>query len=292
MGANQYYRVLMADAKFDAMFTPEIELLTRCVKSKPVDLIVFDLTSPALSPTAWLEAVKRDSDLALTPVLWVGTAHPMALATTLENYRPGARIRQRPNLTILMGLVQELVGRSADGRVKGEHDVIKSSKEWKPEGEIIDDALSIFAEAELRNGRSHTTSAGVGSDVEDDFQTAEIRRSGPASQAKPQSVGQSASTPREVFAIPSSGPEEKAVLDFSEEEPEQDTQSGSVAGDQESPVAVATKAVKPPAVPASEELIDEITTKVISRLAVELFKNLDTGAIRQTVREVLAEQGR
>jgi hypothetical protein len=61
---------------------------------------------------------------------------------------------------------------------------------------------------------------------------------------------------------------------------------------QVSAAAVATETANPEAAPASDEFIDEITNQVISRLAVEVFKNLDATAIRQTVREVLAEQGK
>jgi len=286
-GANEYYRGLMADAKFDAIFTPEIELLTRCVKSKPVDLILFDLSSPALSATSWLEAVREDSDLALTPVLWVGMARPMALATTLDNYRPGARARQRPNLTSLMELVQKIVGRTS-GAPNSSVPIVESSKGWKPEGETIDDALSIFADAKHANGH-HPRPLPDDSD-ENIFQTSEIRRAAHANHTKPAASGSTAHPPGEVLAIPTSGPEEKVVLDFSDDDTEVSAPPESTVNAQSSTTAVATEPAKPKASPVSEDLIDEITTKVISRLAAEIFKNLDTGAIRQTVRDVLTEQ--
>ncbi len=283
--AIEYYRGLMADAKFEAVFTPEIEQLTQCVKSRPIDLVLFDVSSPALPATAWLEAVRQDGDLALTPVLWVGMARPMALATTLDNYRPGARTRQRPNLTSLMELVKKIMGAGEDlPDTAPETD--ESSKEWQPELETIDDALSIF-DAGRANG--HQTRPLPDEDDEDIFQTSEIRRAAPTTPAKPVGNGSTPPPPTEVLAVPSIGPEEKVMLDFSDDE-EVSSSSPVTAESHEATTAIATKPVKPQSPFVSEELIDEITNKVISRLAAELFRNLDTGAIRQAVREVLAEQ--
>jgi hypothetical protein len=282
--ANEYYRGLMADAKFDAIFTPEIELLTQLVKSQPVDLILFDLSSPNLSATSWLEAVRQDSALSLTPVLWVGMARPMALATTLDNYRPGARTRQRPNLTSLMELVQKLVGGNTAPTTDAE-EPIESSKEWKPEDDTIDDALSIFAEAG-QNGRSHARPLPADED-EVIFQTSEISRSGPVSNGKPTAAGSASRTAPEVLAIPSTGPEEKVVINLPDDDLGKNPPSATDTGD----LALESETA-PKASDVSDALVDEITNKVISRLASEVFKNLDTGAIRQAVREVLSEQGR
>lgn len=282
--ANEYYSGLMADAKFDAIFTPEIELLTQCVKSQPIDLILFDLSSPNLSATSWLEAVRQDSALALTPVLWVGMARPMALATTLDNYRPGARTRQRPNLTSLMEFVQKLVAGNA-APTADDAEPIESSKEWKPEDDTIDDALSIFADAG-QNGRSHPRPLPEDDD-EDIFQTSELSRTGPVINGKTHPTGSTPHTAPEVLAIPSSGPEEKVVVNLPDE---------GVGGDSPSATDTSDLFLEPDPTPGlsdvSDELVDEITNKVISRLASEVFKSLDAGAIRQTVREVLSEQSR
>lgn len=286
--AIDYYRGLMADAKFDAIFASEIEILTKCIKSKPIDLVLFDLSSPALSATSWLEAVRLDSELALTPVLWVGMARPMALATALDNYRPGARTRQRPNLTSLMELVHKVVGRTA-AETEEASELMESSKEWKPEDNTIDDALSIFADAG-QNGRSQTQPLADDSDDEDIFQTSEISRSGAVSNGKTRNDAPPPKNEPDVLAIPSSGPEEKIVIDLPDEASTVCSPSAVRSSVQAPTLEADTEESAPSKV--SNELVDEITNKVVSRLAVEIFANLDTGAIRQTVREVLSEQGR
>jgi hypothetical protein len=291
-GASRYYRGLLADAKFDAIFTPEIEFLIRCVKSRPVDLVLFDLTTPSIPPTSWLEAVKQDGDLALTPVLWVGSTRPLALATTLDNYRPGMRVIQRPNLTTFMELVEKIVGRTPGREPSEPNDASLTSKEWKPEVETIDDALSIFADSGSKNGREHAKPFdGHEPENERDFQSAEIRRPAPVNHTRFGHGNPSVSTTSEVLAIPPSGPAERSVIDFSAGSSHEPTRRSPSSELESSPASVANESVAFAEAPLSDEFIDEVTSRVISRLAVEVFRNLNAGAVRQAVKEVLAERG-
>ena len=288
--ASRYYRGLLADAKFEAIFSPDVDSLIRHVKSRPIDLIIFDLNSPSIRVTAWLEAVKRDADLALTPVLWVGHARPMALAVTLDNYRPGARISEKPTLKTLMELVSQMVGRLEQRPQTVANRSNGSSRPWKPGDETIDHALSIFAESQGQSGHSplrpDADVAGHDQEDEDDWKTAEIRRSTTNNHPNPVSGTMDAAVPNILNPPLESGPKAEVIIDFPLDQPQTSGSSATRLHDESA--LTATIATSQPE-PISEAFIDEVTNRVISRLAVEVFKNLDKDAVRQAVRDVLSE---
>ena len=296
--ANKYYRGLLAEAKYEAIYAPDVDSLIRCVKSRPVDLVLFDLTPPSVPVTEWLEAAAKDGDRALTPVLWIGDASPSALATTLDSYRPGACIPQKPTLTKLSELVHQMVGRVGQANQPATDQEKTSQSEWKPEGETIDDALSIFAESGGSSGLA-ASSPDVEERAEDkdieqdeDWQTSEICRSGP--------VGHSSVPSSPLDDAMHAGPDYKeahSLADFDGESAKSATSDpvsefSASATRNNSPTVASEKSATCLATPVTEEFIDEITSRVVNRLAVEIFKNLDTNAIRQIVKDVLANTAR
>jgi len=115
------YRTLLANAGVETHYVTDLDDLTRCVKSRPVDLILFDLNDPKLSAPEWFDRARQDDDLGLTPVLWIGAGISASAAQAADAYRPGLHVTQFPSRDTLTEFISALIGRGtaeiAAGRI-------------------------------------------------------------------------------------------------------------------------------------------------------------------------------
>jgi CheY-like chemotaxis protein len=277
------YLELLKGVGYEPLFATDVATLIRFVKSRPIDLVIFDLAPPSLSVVAYMEAVERDQDLALTPVLWVGEADLAPYKSALENYRPGKHIEDRPDESSIAATVEELVGRASQQHETS--DAKKSDdRDWAPGDDSIDSALSIFAdEEEIRKAKELAAKRQSGSE------------NTPAIEPKPPQINEIR-------------PSTKVAPSESRSKPQADSDTFEVRAKElsdtpipgilsESSHRIEKADTLPPGTPAPREagdspetLVNEITERVLSRLTTEFLRRLDPDTIRKTVREVLSEQ--
>lgn len=254
-----HYQRITSEVGYGALFAPHEDILIRYVKSRPVDLVIFDLSPPTVSVTTWLEAVARDQDLALTPVLWVGKVASPALASTLDNYRPGTRVPERPDAQALSSLVQKLVGRPTPDTHSSTARQEPSARDWTPEDETIENALSIFAEA-----------------------------SGGEPERQPRTSNSSAHKhlpkPAEAEAF------ELRAKELGNSKPRLDVTDAAGTESITGPIPIPPFAAERGE--STVPLVEEITQRVLSRLADHFIRSLDADTVRRTVMDVLAERHR
>jgi CheY-like chemotaxis protein len=279
---RRYLEMLKA-AGYEPAFATDVTTLIRQVKSRPIDLVIFDLAPPSLSVVAYLEAVERDQDLALTPVLWVGNVGPAPYKTALENYRPGKLIDQRPDENSIAATVGELVGRAAQDHASG-NSKKSDDGDWAPADDTIDSALSIFAdEKEIRKAKA------IARKSESDQEKA------PAIPSKSQQENEiNQPTESEAAASPPQASDDSDTFEVKAKELSETPIPGIL---NEKGHRIEKADTLPPGTPAPEEdgdspdaLLDKITERVLTRLTVEILRKLDVDTVRRTVREVIEEQ--
>ncbi|GAB4320273.1 MAG: hypothetical protein Kow0074_10460 [Candidatus Zixiibacteriota bacterium] len=277
---SRRYRQMIAPSGFGAHYATSIVELARIVKSRPIDAVIFDLGMSSLPASEWLEIVAKDSDLTLTPVLWIGTNIAQKLKSTIEDHRPGLWLKTMPKADELIAAVLQLIGRKVGDGAPIPITPPSDSHEWLPQETVIDSALQIFEEG----GAERRTASPAGDyDVQITHTGAYTQRPSNASSAPPQ--------PATPAAPPDSDDEiEVAVSEVT-------TMPGATGPKR----TISMSGSRPPAVahidldssaeskrPVDE--IDEIVDLVTERLASKLAKQIDVQMIRREIAVVMRQR--
>jgi hypothetical protein len=271
------YRAVLGQLGVDSHFVTDSDLLIKCVRSRPVSVVIFDLDDPHWPARKWLEVAALDVDLGVIPILWIGTEVSGSDLQTIENYQPGFHLPKFPDANTLLRAIETLSG---DIRQTGERGLSAAqalaTPAWKPEVDTIDDALSIFADPASGQAGSE-----LGPPVHDSASAAAV------SDAK-----------REVAANPD-GDYGVIVAEMTKSEtPTREARSDSgfieVAAQRnvEKGVVLSKPHIEIPGRTAHDDdtLINRIAEEVTARLAGELLKNLDATVIRHAVEDALARR--
>jgi hypothetical protein len=135
------YRSLLPVEQFTIVSALDCPTLSRLVKSRPVDVIVFDIQRPAMPVEEWLNFQANDPDLGIVPIAWVGRDVSAALVDTLASAPLSLLVPPRPDSQVLVQAITTLAAgaRSNEGALRR-----AKQNGWEPGEDIIENALSIF----------------------------------------------------------------------------------------------------------------------------------------------------
>ncbi len=320
------YRTLLANAGVETHYVTDLEDLARCVKSRPVDLILFDLDDTKLSAPQWVDRVRQDDDLGLTPVLWIGTGVSATATQAADAYRPGLHVLHFPGQDTLTEFISALIGRRAEG-VDGLAPAVSRPKsaDWKPEDLGIDHALRIFADPNehVANDPETTVSGedrsmnsaqnpspkkpaqpgATGMTHDYDWFVAEMNGaeserqqassdSGIIEAAAPAKMEKRGLVPPARETTESSKDDDLVLLDVTEmasmRVPTLDGLSGR-SGQTGKSLASQSTGESGPEHTGGGTLVDQVAAKVASQLASEIVRHLDHDAIRKAVEAALTK---
>ncbi len=282
--ATRRYRQLLTESGCEALYITTIIELVRTVKSRPIDVVIFDLGLSSLPASEWLTIVEKDNDLALTPVLWIGSNIPRSLTPAIEEHRPGLWLKTIPKADELMAAVFQLIGRRVDtGAVPPvEHRV--DEREWTPQDDLIDDALQIFEE---EVGRPANASPGTDFKVQDTHTGSHRQRSQPPGEAAPERLA-----PQHGDNHPEVDDEIEVAVSEVTTMPGATGPKRKIFGANNRPPAVAQIDLDAGDDPGADvDMVDEIVERVIERLASKLAKQIDASMIRREIAVVMREKG-
>jgi hypothetical protein len=314
------YRFLLGQTGVEAHFVTDLNLLIKCVKSRPIDVVIFDLDDPRLPARKWLDAARLDTDIGLVPVLWIGSEVPASDLQAVEEYRPGLRLAKLPDAATLLQTVERLMGVA---RLDGEDHLSTSQAlkppTWKPETDTIDDALCIFADPAKDRPAEHPPespgqprSSPLTTTSPDDARGVAVKDGGEdydwfvTEMIKTETApGQPRPDPSFIDVVPSGGTEKRILLSKLNDE-SAGGGSGSEGAEEiavgvpisddlsttdQSSVPSARQIPSPQSSPVSgvdSALVDRIAREVAAQLANEILKSLDPDTIRQAVETALA----
>ena len=316
-------RSLLDQVGVEAHFVTDVDSLIKCVKSRPVNVVVFDLDDPRWPARKWLEATAQDGDLGLVPVVWIGSELSASDLQAVVDHRPGLHLAKCPDAETLTEALETLTG-----SVRQDKDATlptsqsPNSPAWKPAVNTIEDALQIFADTSHGKKTTRPTNeelpdASTGLPVT----TGDMKGEGDAAtdadedydwfvaeMARPASVSAPSDSDLGFMGGGTHGGTEKGTL---LSEPNEDRTGGGESDDKpaDGPVAsvamlegltVTDQAAEPPAsnvappsdptsLPGDIELVDRISTEVAEQLAREILKDIDKGAIRRAVETALTK---
>lgn len=308
--SQRRYRAVLKQASVATLYVTDLEQLIRCVRTRPIDIVLFDLDDPRWPARKWLDAASVDSDLAAVPVVWVGSEAPAPDMEAVKQYRPGIHLSRLPDAPTLSTVLADL-----SGAAKRDTDSAQAASAgadpdaWKPAVNTIDDALSIFADS---------ADSPKGSDVSKSVP----KRSqdiGPAARSHPADADHEdydvfvaqmvktephpvlhESTPGLVDTDIPAGTEKGILIPHPDDEeivlPTDPTlqdstgvglsmMSGLDAADERTDL----RSESQPDNDAEQALVDRIAGEVAARLAAELAKKLDPAAIRRAVEASLTD---
>lgn len=278
---SRRYRQMLAPSGFEAHYATSIIELARLVKSRPIDAVVFDLGMSSLPAAEWLDIVTKDNDLALTPVLWIGSNVAQTLKPMIEEHRPGLWLQTMPKADELMASILQLIGRKVDGVPVPSITPPPDSHEWIPQDTVIDSALQIFEE----DGGGRRAAA-----PKRDFE-AQITHTG-AHTRQPANASPSHS-PASPSPAPASGTDDEIEVAVSEVTtmPGATGPKRTISMSGNRPPAVAHIDLDSPDNRRSEvDDIDEIVDLVTERLASKLAKQIDAQMIRREIAVVMRQR--
>jgi len=319
--SQKRYRALLGQAGVGAHFVTDVGLLIKCVKSRPIDLVIFDLDDRRWPARKWLEAAKLDSDLGLVPVVWIGSEMSESDLQAVDEHRPGLHLAKFPDAKTLTQAMESLVGSvRRDDEANPSASQRLNSPTWKPAADTIDDALRIFADSSnekkpaqhpddlpLQAGsrlaaapNPKKVSGVTGKDAGEDYDwfVAEMIKT-ETTPSQPQSDSGF------IEVVGPSGTEKGILLSKPNEEDTEgrapDLEAADEAGvrlpmldgltttDQSSapPVCQTAASQISGASPPDSALVDRIAKEVTARLAGEILKNFDKAAIRRAVEAAL-----
>ncbi len=306
--SQRRYRDLLKELGVAAHYVTDHEQLIKCVRTRPVDLVLFDLNDPRWPARKWLDAAAVDSDLAAVPVVWVGSEAPAPDMEAIAQYRLGVHLPKMPDAAALTAVITTITGAVRRETDSGQVPLAGSDPEaWKPAVNTIDDALSIFVEApdaslaagsakpKLEQPSTKTKEAprnASGSTGDDyDLFVAEMVKTEPHSlprEAVPRFVDAGVPTGTEKgILIPHPDDADFVVPEESAPNSQPDVGLSLMSGlettaESDSPVRESDQEAD-----AQKALIDKIAGEVAARLAGELVKKLDPSAIRKAVEATL-----
>jgi len=271
------YRAVLGQLGVDAHFVTDSDLLIKCVRSRPVSVVIFDLDDPRWPPRKWLEVAALDIDLGVIPILWIGTEVSGSDLQTIENYQPGLYLPKFPDANALLRAIETLSG---DIRQTGESGLSASQSlatpAWKPALDTIDDALSIFADP-----ASGQAGGEPGPPVQHSASAAAVSDAKREVAVNPD--GDYGVFVAEMTKTETPTSESRSDSGFIEAAAQKNVEKG---------VVLSRPRIEIPSRSSYDDdaLVDRIAEEVTARLVGELLKSLDPTAIRQAVEAALARQ--
>jgi len=277
MDRQARYRSLLPAPDYAILAALDCPTLARLARSRPVDVIIFDLQKPAMPAEDWLDLIESDPDVKCVPIVWVGrNILPRVFERALAV--PGTlAVPERPDSRTLVEAVGRLADRSAKSRRKANVPAPPRKTQWQPEEDVIDQALAIFDEP---SGEAGAAEEKVVSPEEIDSHV--IKKVDPGVKAPMENSSISLET--EEFGTGKIG----STLDPKSTK----TPPGVV---QEKFLSITTHpGFKKPSGP-SQELVERITREVLTvlaaRLVDELVAKIDPQLVRSLVEEKLSNTG-
>ncbi|MBI5868814.1 MAG: hypothetical protein HZB43_11105 [candidate division Zixibacteria bacterium] len=301
--SQKRYRELLKQLGVAAHFVTDHEQLLKYVRTRPVDLVLFDLNDPRWPARKWLEAAAVDSDLAAVPVVWVGSEAPAPEMEAITRYRLGVHLPKMPDAAALTAVISTVTGAVRRETDSGQVPVAGSDPDsWKPAVHTIDDALSIFAEAPdalpvagpdqpstKTNEARRNVSGPTGEDY--DLFVSEMVKTEPHSlprEAVPGFVDSGVPTGTEKgILIPHPDDADFIVPEESAPQTRPDVGLSLMIGLEAMDQTDCPVPERDQEADAQKDLIDKIAGEVAARLAGELVKKLDPSAIRKAVEATL-----
>ena len=270
------YRAVLDQLGVDAHIVTDSDLLIKCVRSRPVNVVVFDLDDPRWSARKWLETAALDVDLGAIPVLWIGTEVSGSDLQTIKDYQPGLHLPMFPDANSLLRAIETLAGDICQAGEKGlSASQSPATPAWKPEVSTIDDALNIFADPGSEQARTE-----------------------PGPPARESASAAASDAKREVEVNPAGdygvviAEMTKTVIPTSESLSDSGFIEAAAAKSVEKGVVLSKPYIEIPGRASHDDdaLVARIAEEVAARLAGELVKNLDPTVIRHAVEAALARQ--
>jgi DNA-binding NarL/FixJ family response regulator len=286
MDRQARYRSLLPVKDFAIVSVLDCPTLVQMVKSRPVDVIIFDLQRPAMPAEDWLEIIDNDPDLKFFPIAWVGRDVPQSVLAMIKTLADSEIVPPRPEAQVLVEVITRLATKSS---------LISSSLKpaeqagWQPPEDIIDDALSIFDQSP-ENGKPLVVESS-----RDEWQVSELAGATPPPKPEQSASGETEDD-EEVQPFEKAPTEESSITLDSEEI---GTGKFGVAPGKSPtthPALINEKIISITTRPGRKitgpELVEHITQKVLenlaARLADELLARIDQDQVRNMVRETLS----
>lgn len=286
MDRQARYRSLLPAQDFTIVSALDCPTLAQLAKTRPVDVIVFDIQRPAMPAEDWLDIIDQDPDLRSLPVAWVGRDVPSAVFEKVRAAAICEVVPPRPDAQILIGVILRLAAicRSAPGVSRQAGQV-----GWQPGEDIIDDALRIFdqsAENASPDILTHSQKEWLVSEL--------VGRRPKGRENRPESNGIGA---EEEAPLAKNGPTEESSITLDSEEigtgkfvvmPGQKNSTTHPGVINEKIMGITTR---PGQRLTGPELVEQITREILGKLAAqladELVARIDYDLVRRMVEEKL-----
>ncbi len=155
MDRQARYRSLLPREQFTTLSALDCPTLARLLRTRPVDVVLFDLQKPAMSAGEWLNLISQDAELRCVPIVWVGRDIPQEIYQRVCQTAHSELVPPQPNAEMLVGILHQQ--QQVAAQLRREYAARTNEPEslsWEPEEDIINDALSIFEqEADSQSSR-------------------------------------------------------------------------------------------------------------------------------------------
>jgi len=301
MDRQARYRSLLPAREFAVISALDCLTLARLAKTRPVDVVVFDLQKPAMPADAWLNLIEGDPDLKHLPTVWVGRDILPGVFTRVQALAGSLTIPARPDSRILAEAIMRITALAEISRRKAGDPHPRSETVWLPEEDIIDQALVIFNEPAEESRPSAEPAKGEPGAQE--WLVSELDSS-PDAGRKGKPHGETESRKTEAAEHKEEIPTEDSSISLDAEE---FGTGGFAPVLQEKPVKTPSGVVNEKILPittnhgfksqagAIRELVQRVTREVLAelsvRLADELISRIDPELVRRLVEKKLTGTG-
>lgn len=145
MDRQARYRSLLPTGQFTILAALDCPTLARLLRTRPVDVVLFDLQTPAMPAGEWLNMISQDAELRCVPIIWVGRDVPQEIYQRVCQTPNSELIPAQPNSEMVVEILRQQ--QQVAAKVRREFSAETQQEEdssWQPEENIINDALSIF----------------------------------------------------------------------------------------------------------------------------------------------------
>jgi len=297
MDRQRRYQSLLSTEDCTVLAALDCLTLSRLAKSRPVDVIIFDLQHPAMSANDWLGTIDRDPELTCLPTVWVGRDVPRGIYDRIKALSNSIAITARPDAPTLLRAIKRVMDSSKNSLKKlGDTGPI-SNNQWQPGEGIIDQALSIFDSPS--DETATPPESAPPSPKGPEWSALEV--DGAANgQKKSRSNSKAERDPTEAAQLEEKPPEDDSILQVNAEEvttgkfkiaaiSKRDTDSGyRVVPEKMMPHDTAPKIAAP--TDQSQKLIERITTEVLDQLTDKLARELISRINPEMVRHMVEKK--
>ncbi len=292
MDRQARYRSLLPAGQFTILAALDCPTLARLLRTRPVDVVLFDLQKPAMPAGEWLNAISQDAELRCVPIVWVGRDVPQEIYQRVCQAPHSEIIPPRPPLEMLVDILnqqQQVAAQIRREYASRKHE--QDSQPWEPEEDIINDALSIFEQE--ANGKSRPRQQ-----YEEEWKVDEVSVGSVSSLDDDESECGLDIVPHEVHEEPEVTIDDESSLNLNSEEIGTgdygviiDEPHGNTTGVvNEKLLSITTHSGEQRKLSTLvEQITDEVVANLTGRLVQALVSKIDRGMIKEIVETRLKE---